>query len=87
MHVIATALDFKPDLILLDIIMPEMDGGTLAAKIKEEPSLRFVPIVFLTAIVSSKEADGRKTIDGHPCLAKPVTKDKLVECINQYLPD
>jgi CheY-like chemotaxis protein len=86
-RVIEVAREFKPDLILLDIIMPEMDGGTLAAKIREEPLLRFVPIVFLTAIVSSKEAEHRKTIDGHPCLAKPVTKDRLVECINQYLPD
>jgi CheY-like chemotaxis protein len=83
---VEVAREFKPDLILLDIIMPDMDGGTLAAKIKAEPLLRFVPIVFLTAIVSTKEAQDGKTIDGHACLAKPVTKDSLVACINQHLP-
>src|ERR1700735_1286857 len=62
---VEVAREFKPDLILLDLIMPEMDGGTLAAKIREEPLLRFVPIVFLTAIVSPKEAETRKTLDGY----------------------
>jgi CheY-like chemotaxis protein len=83
---IAVAQEFKPDLILLDVIMPEVDGGTIAAKLRQDPALRFVPIVFLTAIVSTREAEAHKTIDGHPCLAKPITKEKLVACINQHLP-
>jgi two-component system, OmpR family, response regulator len=82
---VATALDFQPDLILLDFIMPELDGGTLAARFGEEPLLRFVPIIFLTAILTGPEAES-KTIDGHPCLAKPVSKERLVACINEHLP-
>lgn len=85
-NALAAAREFNPDLILLDFIMPELDGGTLAAKFREDPMFRFTPIVFLTAIVSAQEASVRKTIDGFPCLAKPVTKEKLVECINQNLP-
>jgi CheY-like chemotaxis protein len=84
---IVTAVEFHPDLILLDFIMPEMDGATLAASIREEPTLRSVPIVFLTAIVSAKEAETTKTIGGLPCLAKPISKGKLMECINRYVPD
>ena len=37
-------------MIFLDVIMPEADGGTIAAQIKEEPALRNVPIVFLIAV-------------------------------------
>ena len=86
MRALEVAREFKPDLILLDMIMPEMDGSTLAAEFTAEPLVRSVPIVFLTAIVSGKEAQDGKTIDGRACLAKPVTKDSLVACINQHLP-
>jgi len=84
---VATAQSFHPDLILLDVIMPDMDGGTVAAKIREDKSLRNVPIVFLTAVVSEKEVANQGTIGGFPFLAKPVTKEKLVECINHHLGD
>ena len=84
---VATAQSFHPDLILLDVIMPDMDGGTVAAQIREDKSLRNVPIVFLTAVVSEKEVADHGTIGGFPFLAKPVTKEKLVDCIKQYLPD
>jgi two-component system OmpR family response regulator len=83
---VATAQTFHPDLILLDVIMPDLDGGTVAAQIREDKSLRNVPIVFLTAVVSEKEAN-QGTIGGFPFLAKPVTKEKLMECISQHLPD
>ena len=83
---LAAAREFKPDLILLDFIMPELDGSSLASKFREDPLFKFTPIVFLTAIVSAQDVTVKKTIDGFPCLAKPVTKEKLVECINQNLP-
>ena len=82
---VATARDFRPDLIFLDVIMPDLDGGTVAAQMREDPLLSRVPIVFLTAIGPQGPEDG-KIIGGYPFLAKPVTKDKLVECINRYLP-
>jgi two-component system OmpR family response regulator len=84
---VETAQSFRPDLILLDVIMPDVDGGTVAAQIREDESLRDVPIVFLTAVVSQMESPNHGMIDGYLFLAKPVTKEKLVECINQYLAD
>ena len=84
---LATARTFHPDLVLLDVIMPEIDGGTLASEFRADPQLAKVPIIFLTAIVSASEAENSKTIGGFPFLAKPITKDKLVECINRHLPD
>lgn len=83
---VAAAREFKPDLILLDIIMPRTDGAAVAAELRKDPALSTIPVVFLTAIVSSTEAEARKTIDGYPCLSKPVTKAALLKCINEHLP-
>ena len=81
-----TAREFMPDLILLDIVMPKIDGGYVASRIKADWSLRKIPIVFLTAIVSNKEAHSSDLIGGFPFLAKPVSLDNLIQCIEQHLP-
>jgi two-component system OmpR family response regulator len=82
-----TALSFRPDLILMDVIMPGLDGGNLAAKCRADALLKDVPIVFLTAVVSRREAgDAPVQIGGFPFLAKPVSPDALERCIEQHLP-
>ncbi len=81
------ALSFRPDLILMDVIMPGLDGGNLAAKCRADALLKHVPIVFLTAVVSRNEAgETPKQIGGFPFLAKPVSPAALERCIEQYLP-
>ena len=82
---VQTAKEFKPDMIFLDVIMPEADGGTIAAQIKAEPSLRNVPVVFLTAIVSKNEAKDGHQIGGSEFLAKPVSRDQVDDCIRRHL--
>ena len=60
-----TAQNLKPDLILLDIAMPETDGGEVAARIQSDPALHRIPIVFLTALVTKAgPADPRTPIFG-----------------------
>jgi len=49
------AREFQPDLILLDVMMPGIDGGEVAAKIKEDKRLVNIPVVFLSAIVKKEE--------------------------------
>lgn len=44
----------KPDLILLDVVMPEIDGGDVASQIKNDKSIKDIPIIFLTAIVTEE---------------------------------
>lgn len=51
------ARNLRPDLILLDIMMPEADEGEIAARIKADPELRTTPIIFLTALVTKSEAE------------------------------
>ncbi len=76
----------KPDVVLLDVMMPEMDGGTVAAAFAEEPQLARVPIIFLTAIVSKKEVEPTGSqIGSHTFLAKPVAFNDLLACIDGQL--
>jgi CheY-like chemotaxis protein len=83
---VAAALDFAPDLILLDVMMPDLDGGELSARLKAHPKLKHVPIVFLTAAVKKREVhDGHGRIGGLPFLAKPVDLDELTACMDRYM--
>src|SRR4051812_6116018 len=52
---LSTAEKFEPHLILLDVLMPEMDGGELAASFKANPQLKAVPIVFLTSKLTREQ--------------------------------
>ena len=79
------AREFKPDLILLDVMMPSFDGGDVAAQIRQDANLKQVPIVFLTALVTQKESDRRPVMGGYPFIAKPVTPESLAENIEKHL--
>ena len=81
-----TARNFQPDLILLDIAMPEADGGEVAAWIQSDPALHRVPIVFLTALVTIAEARSGLRIQGHSFLAKPIRLPELIKGIEENLP-
>jgi len=83
---LATAREFRPDLVFLDVMMPEKDGGELAADFKDDPVLSAVPIIFLTGIVSRDEVKPTGSVIGeHICLAKPVKLDDLLACIDEQL--
>jgi len=81
-----TAQRVKPDLILLDIAMPETDGGEVAARVESDSELHRIPIVFLTALVTKAEARSGLQIQGHPFLAKPISIPELVAGIERSLP-
>jgi len=77
--------EFKPDLILLDIIMPRMPGGNVAAQIKADPDLKDTPIVFLTAAVRRHQVDENDgIICDHPCLAKPASVEEVIQAIEKH---
>ena len=81
-----TAQRVKPDLILLDIVMPETDGGEVAARIESDPALHRTPVVFLTGLVTKAEARSGLQINGHSFLAKPISIPELVAGIERNLP-
>ena len=80
-----TARSFKPHLVLLDVSMPAMDGGEIAALMQEDAELAGVTVVFLTGLIRPEETDGTGSeIGGHPFLAKPVDQQTLIACIEKY---
>jgi len=83
---LADARAFRPELILLDVMMPELDGGDVAAQLQADPLLRDIPIVFLTALVSNEETGGHEMVCGSmPYLAKPVDFGELTKCIEEHV--
>lgn len=77
---------FMPDIILLDLSMPDMDGDAVRNLIEQDPDLGGVPIVFLTASANEEELDKeRRGLSGHPLIAKPVSTDKLIRYIERYI--
>ena len=79
------AKEFKPDLILLDIIMPRMPGGNVAAQMADDPELKNTPVVFLTAAVRKQQVEENEgIICERPCLAKPATIDMVIEAIEAH---
>ena len=81
-----SARNFRPDLILLDIMMPQRDGGDIATQIEADPGMRKTPILFLTALVTKAEAKAGLHIQGHPVLAKPINIPELIKGIEENLP-
>lgn len=81
-----TALEFQPDLILLDVVMPGLDGGYLASQFQGHSLLKNVPIVFLTAAATKDEvAAHHGLIGGLAFLAKPVCITEVVACLREQL--
>jgi CheY-like chemotaxis protein len=83
---IATARKFWPDIIVLDVVMPKLDGGEVHTQLMADPILKHIPIIFLTAIVRQKEVDEHKgMIGGSFYIAKPVSADGLVGAIEEHI--
>jgi DNA-binding response OmpR family regulator len=83
---VAAARAFHPNFILLDVMMSGVDGGEVAARLKEDKALANIPVVFLTAIVQQEEtAPTGSNIGGCEYLAKPVKTEDLVACIERHL--
>ena len=83
---VAVGSAFKPDLILLDVMMPVLDGGDVIACVKADPTLKNIPVIVVTANVKIQEIESfGGLIGGYPFLAKPVGVKKLVESIEAAL--
>jgi CheY-like chemotaxis protein len=81
----AAAREFKPDVVLLDVIMPQMFGGDVANQFKEDPELKQFPIVFLSASVKpTRVAEHDGIIGGYPFIAKPASIESVIEGIENH---
>lgn len=77
---------YKPDLVILDIFMPDMSGSEVARRLLENPSTRDIPVVFLTALVEKQEVEKAfGMIGGHFFIAKPIMPKEFINRIESIL--
>lgn len=85
-NALSAAYEYLPDLILLDVIMANAEGPDVAAALREDPVLKEIPIIFLTATVTQKEVDEEGgVIGGHPFVAKPSSLETLLDAIEKNM--
>lgn len=84
---LVVARAFRPDVILLDIVMPGLDGGDILHRLNEDRWTREVPILIMTALISTDETDGRGWVrsNGRVTIAKPVDFSRLNQIIGDVL--
>ena len=74
---IAAMTEFRPDLVMLDWMMPVMDGPTLFKQMKLRPETRSLPVVFITARASQPDLDELKTLGAAGTISKPFSPKDL----------
>jgi two-component system, OmpR family, response regulator len=83
-NALQTARDFDPDAIILDIMMPNLDGSELAALIQQDEILKRTPLIFLTALVAEEEVHrGSFVRGGRMFMPKPVDLSRLADCLRE----
>lgn len=75
----------RPDLVLMDLSLPGMDGWEVTRKIKANPSLAYIPIVALTAHASPEDRERALEAGCLDYLTKPVDRDLLIKTIRKYV--
>jgi two-component system, cell cycle response regulator len=76
---LATAAREKPDLIILDVTMPVMDGVTMLTKLREDPGLKATPVIMLTAESGRDNVLHIARLGIRDYLVKPFKEDQLIE--------
>ena len=74
-----------PDLILLDVMMPEMDGYEVCQYLKSDPLTKEIPVIFITANISAEEQKRGLELGAIAYLGKPVNSTKLFEVLTHIL--
>ncbi|HEX2650915.1 MAG TPA: response regulator [Burkholderiales bacterium] len=79
LQAIGRMIEFKPELVMLDWMMPGMDGPTLFKKMREVPETQALPVVFITAKASQRELDELRTLGAVGTISKPFSPKDLPE--------
>ena len=82
---IAAARQYRPDVILMDIQLPILDGYEATRRIKADPELRGIPIIVVTSYALSGDEDKARAAGCDAYVAKPYSPRELLAKINQYL--
>lgn len=82
---LALARKRKPDLVLMDVLMPEMDGYSVCEQFKKDPILREIPIIFLSALSDVESKVRGFEVGGVDYITKPFHQEEVVARINLHL--
>ncbi len=82
---IARANEEHPDLVLMDISIPKIDGWEATRRLKSEPATRDIPIIALTAHALDEDREKAMSVGCDGYLAKPVEPRRVVEEVQRYL--
>jgi DNA-binding response OmpR family regulator len=82
---IKTAIRKKPDLVLLDIMMPNISGFEVLQKLKENINTTSIPVIMLTALSDDESVAKAMGLYSHEYIVKPVEMDSLVSKIDRVL--
>jgi two-component system OmpR family response regulator len=82
---LATIDGWRPDLVLLDVMMPGMDGPTTLAKLRENPASVAIPVVFITARTQTRERERFLALGAAGIIAKPFDPMQLAQTAKGFL--
>jgi CheY-like chemotaxis protein len=86
MEAIAVAAEWQPDLILLDVMMPVMDGPATFAQLRQNAETAGIPVIFMTARAQAREVDRFRSLGAIGVIAKPFDPMTLAALVRRYAP-
>jgi two-component system, OmpR family, response regulator len=82
---LAAAAEWAPELILLDVMMPKMDGPTTLAQLRKNPSTAAIPVVFMTARAQKREVEQFIAMGAQGVISKPFDPMTLASEVGSHL--
>src|SRR6267142_6864351 len=85
MEALAVAADWQPHFILLDVMMPEMDGPATLVKLRESPMTASIPVIFMTARAQAREVDRFRSLGAVGVIPKPFDPMTLAASVRSFV--
>lgn len=82
---LAKIRDGRPELVILDVMLPKMNGHQVCSTVKQDPELKVIPILMLTAKAQRQDQEEAKTCGAEAYLTKPFQLDELLEKVRGLL--
>lgn len=82
---LAIVSDEKPDVIITDVIMPDMDGWQMVERLRDDPDTAHIPVIFLTGHTDSAYRERARSLGVVDYLVKPFTNRQLMQMLERYI--